>query len=120
MPSDINSVSGRLSDIVDNIQKAEAFVTGLTQSQFVEDDRTVYAVTRALEIISEASRHLPEDVKARHPGIAWQRIKAAGNIYRHEYRGVDLNIVWDTVLNELEPLKIAATAELKRLNEKPL
>jgi uncharacterized protein with HEPN domain len=52
---------------------------------FVADRKTVYAVVRALEIISEASRRLPAELKDRHPEIDWIAVTAAGNIYRHEY-----------------------------------
>jgi hypothetical protein len=51
----------------------------------VADPRTVYAVTRCLEIISEGSRRLPDDLKARHPSIAWRDMAGAGNIYRRDY-----------------------------------
>ena len=51
---------------------------------FARDRKTVYAVARALEIISEASRRLPDELKTRHPEIDWPAVAAAGNIYRHE------------------------------------
>ncbi|MGH9809815.1 MAG: HepT-like ribonuclease domain-containing protein [Terriglobia bacterium] len=56
----------------------------------------VYAVTRCLEIISEASRRLSDPLKARHPSIAWREIAGAGNIYRHAYQDVAASRVWDT------------------------
>jgi uncharacterized protein with HEPN domain len=54
-------------------------------------------VTRCLEIISEASRRLPDDMKARHPGIAWKKMAGAGNIYRHDHEDVAAQLVWGTV-----------------------
>jgi uncharacterized protein with HEPN domain len=57
------------------------------------DQKTVCAVVRGLEIISEASRRLPDDLKAGHPGIDWVAIAAAGNVYRHEYEGVDVDLI---------------------------
>jgi uncharacterized protein with HEPN domain len=54
-------------------------------------------VTRCLEIISEASRRLPDDLKARHPAIAWKQMAAAGNIYRHDYEDVAASYVWVTL-----------------------
>jgi uncharacterized protein with HEPN domain len=53
------------------------------------DRKTLYAVIRALEIISEATRRLPDEMKARHASIDWTAVAAAGNVYRHEYEGVD-------------------------------
>lgn len=82
---------------------------------FVADRKTVYAVVRALEIVSEASRRLPIDIKNRHSQIDWAAIAAAGNIYRHEYEGVDEKLIWHTVRHELGLLRGVALAELARL-----
>jgi len=114
MPSEDNRRASALRDILENIDAARRFVTGLDFDKFVENQEKIYAVTRALEIVSEASRHIPDDIRSRHPAIAWQQIKAAGNIYRHEYRGIDLRIVWDTVQKHLESLRQMAEEELAR------
>lgn len=71
----------RLRDIVENIDAIQAFATGMTLEDFALDRKTVYAVTRALEIISEASRRLPDELKSRHPDIDWPAVAAAGNLY---------------------------------------
>ena len=72
----------------------------------------VYAVVRALEIISEASRGLQEDVKARHPEIAWPKVAGAGNVYRHDYDLVAEQLIWHTATNMLPPLLAAVESEL--------
>jgi uncharacterized protein with HEPN domain len=95
MPSD--AVSTPLRDIAYHIDLAVHFVTGFDGDAFKEDLRTVYAVTRCLEIISEASRRLPDALKARHPSIAWKEMAGAGNIYRHDYEDVAASYVWVTV-----------------------
>ena len=77
MPSD--TASAALRDIAHHIDLAVHFTTGFDYEAFVADPRTVYAVTRCLEIISEASRRLPDDLKARHPSIAWKDMAGAGN-----------------------------------------
>jgi uncharacterized protein with HEPN domain len=82
---------------------------------FVEDTRTVYAVTRCLEIVSEASRRLPEDLKARHPTIPWKNIAGAGNVYRHDYEDVAARVVLDTVKLALPPLKAVILEEIERI-----
>jgi uncharacterized protein with HEPN domain len=66
-----NSDLGPLSDIARNIALARKFVGGLSLPEFQADLKTVYAVTRSLEIISEASRRLSDDIKSRHPEIKW-------------------------------------------------
>jgi len=79
----------------------------------------VYAVTRCFEIISEASRRLPDDLKARHPQIPWRDIAGAGNIYRHDYEDVQAKIIWRTVQGSLDALLAAVADELVRLPEGP-
>ena len=115
MPSEAERVIERLKDISDNIDAARAFVAGKTLDQFNADQMLNYAVVRALEIVSEATRHLPDDIKARHPHIAWQAIQSSGNVFRHGYKAVTLEVVWDTVQRDLAPLKAAVLAELERL-----
>jgi uncharacterized protein with HEPN domain len=79
------------------------------------DRKTVYAVVRALEIVSEASRRLPNELIDRHPDIDWAAIAASGNVYRHEYEAVDEALIWHTVRHELAALRAVATAEFERL-----
>ena len=66
-----------LRDILDNIELARSFIAGMSFDAFQEDRRTNYAVVRCLEIISEASRRLPVDLKARHPEIPWTDMAGA-------------------------------------------
>jgi len=82
---------------------------------FRADVRTVYAVTRCLEIISEASRRLPKQLKARHADIPWTDIAGAGSVYRHSYEDVLEQILWETIEHGLEPLKAVVEEELRRL-----
>jgi uncharacterized protein with HEPN domain len=111
MPS--KSPAQRLRDIVDNIDAVQAFTVEMDFAAFVADRKTVYAVTRALEIISEASRRLPTELKERHPGIDWVAVASAGNIYRHEYDAVDEQLIWHTVRDSLKALRTIAAVELQ-------
>lgn len=112
MPSD--PVVTALSDILHHINLATRFVEGFERAAFLEDIRTVYAVIRCLEVISEASRRLPEELKARHPNIAWRQMAGAGNVYRHDYEDVAAQYVWDTVQRALPPLRVVIEQELAR------
>ena len=105
----------RLRDIVDNIDAIQAFTAQMDFAAFAADRKTVYAVVRALEIVSEASRRLPAELKGRHPRIDWIAVAAAGNIYRHEYEGVDENLIWHTATHGLAELRSIAVIELDRL-----
>jgi uncharacterized protein with HEPN domain len=114
MPSE--TAIAALHDIAYHIDLADNFVKGLTVAAFREDLRTVYAVTRCLEIISEASRRLPDEMKARHPSISWRNMAGAGNIYRLDYEDVDATQVWEAVLLDLPPLRVVIQRELAKLN----
>lgn len=113
MPSD--RIDGTLRDILHHIDLAIQFAGGLDREAFAADVRTVYAVTRCLEIISEASRRLPDELKARHPAIAWKQMAAAGNVYRHNYEDVAAHFVWETVQQALLPLRAIVEEEIARL-----
>jgi uncharacterized protein with HEPN domain len=113
MPS--KNPAQRLSDIVENIDAIHVFTRELDLQAFCADRKTVYAVVRALEIISEGSRRLPEELLQRHPEIDWAAIAAAGNIYRHECEGVDATLIWHTVQHGLAELRNVAEDEFRRL-----
>ena len=110
MPSD--AATAALRDIAYHIDLAARFAAGFDYEAFRADLRTVFAVTRCLEIISEASRRLPNELKARHPSIAWKDMAGAGNIYRHDYEDVAAQHVWDAVQIDLPPLRVVIDHEL--------
>ena len=94
-------------------------MSGVSHEEFLGNELVFYAVTRCLEIISEASRRLPQDVKDRHPHIPWTEMAAAGNVYRHEYEDVDRRLVWGTVHKRLPALLAVAESELQRIIKQP-
>ena len=110
-------VESALSDILHHIDLARQFAAGFDYAAFSNDVRTVFAVIRCLEVISEASRRLPEALKARHPKIGWKLIAGAGNIYRHDYEDVTAHIVWDTLIRDLPVLRSAVQAELAKYDK---
>ena len=99
------SLLARLDDILENITNIESFVESKSFEEFQADSLRRLAVERALEIISEASRYIPEQIKSRHPEISWRDVKAAGNILRHEYQRIDPIIIWKTATEDMVPLK---------------
>ena len=105
-----------LNDILENIPLAQSFVGELEREAFCADTLRVYGVTRWLEIISEASRRLPDDLKARHPSIAWKEMAGAGSVYRHDYEEVDAEEVWVTVQDHLPLLCAVVEHELSMLD----
>lgn len=103
--------------VLEAIEQIEQFTVGMDFEAFLHDARTSRAVERCLEIVSEASRDFPEDLKAAHPEIEWQRMADAGNIYRHLYEGVDAKIVWRTVKDHLPGLKVITLATQSKLDQ---
>ena len=112
MPSDNKGLMA-LFDIRDNAQYARQFVEGLTFEAFKEDRKTFYAVTRALEIISEAARRLPDELRDRHPALPWRAIMGAGNVYRHNYDNVLETYVWQTLHDRLPELVAVVMQEIE-------
>jgi uncharacterized protein with HEPN domain len=112
MPS--KSPKGALLDITENIALARAFAARMTPEEFKADRKTVYAVTRCLEIISEAVRRLPPEWEQRYPHLPWRDMRAAGNIYRHRYEDVAEDILWKTLQTGLDALEEMARTELAR------
>ena len=108
-----------LHDIRHNIYLAQRFTHAIPNERFRNDDLYFYAVTRCLEIISEASRRLPQELKDRHPAIPWKEMAAAGNIYRHEYEDVAQRRVWGALEKRLPPLLAIVEQELRDLGELP-
>lgn len=94
-----------LYDIKEAIEKIEAFTRGLTIEEFEKDVKTVDAVTRNLEIIGEAARHLPKRMKEKHPDIDWKAMGGMRNILAHEYFGVRIGIIWKTIRERLPELR---------------
>lgn len=102
----------RLSDVLEAILKIEKLTTGIDLARFESDDVTRLAVERLLEIVCEASRHIPDGVKATAPAIPWRKMVDFGNVLRHAYHATEAARVWDIVANELQPLKAFVTGKL--------
>ena len=101
------SYSDYVKDMIEAVEKAQGFTRGMNREQFGADDKTVFAVVRALEIVGEAATKLPKDVLESHPSIPWREIRGIRNKLIHDYFGVDLDVVWKTVHEDLPVLRIA-------------
>ena len=93
-----------LSDMLAYAEKAMGFVGSLTPGQLMADDRTYLATVRAIEIVGEAARHIPDDFRALYPNIPWRQIIAMRNILAHNYEGADAKIVHRTATVNLAEL----------------
>ncbi|RJP28305.1 MAG: DUF86 domain-containing protein [Actinobacteria bacterium] len=102
-----------LQDILDAMAKARAFLGNMDRREFEQDERTSYAVIRALEVAGEAARHIPEEIVKRYPKIPWSDMIGMRNVLIHDYIEVDLEAVWLTVKDDLPE----AEEEIKRTIE---
>lgn len=84
----------------------------MTFERFVADDALRDGIERRIEIISEASRRLPAEMKVRYPDIPWPAIAAIGNVLRHEYYAIELEALWRIATEDLRPLAAAVDALL--------
>ena len=94
-----------LEDIVESIEKIENYAVDLDKDGFFKDEKTIDAVVRNLEIIGEAANRLPVDFTSQHQGTEWRRIIGLRHRIVHDYFGIDLEIIWEIIKNELGPLK---------------
>jgi uncharacterized protein with HEPN domain len=109
------SVAPRLADIIEAIEHIRVITADISLDAFEADWQKRWLVERGIEIISEASRHLGPEMKARHPEIPWAKVAAIGNILRHEYERIAPDILWKLVQSELAPLELACRDELARV-----
>ena len=94
-----------LRDILDSINKIDSFIEGFEFDEFAEDNKTVYAVIRAIEIIGEATKNLPESLKKEHSEVPWRKMTGARDKMIHGYFGVDLEVVWSTIKEDIPSVK---------------
>jgi len=94
-----------IADILDSIERIEVFTSGMSFEDFAADEKTVYAVIRALEIIGEATKRIPEATRQRYPSVPWQEMAATRDKLIHGYIGVDVHVIWRTLQEDLPPLK---------------
>jgi len=111
------SVRPRLQDIRDNIAVVDGATAGRDLGSFVNDPVLRLAVERAIEIISEAVRHIPEDFRRHYPTMPWRNIIAIGNKLRHEYQRIDPDIIWEIARKHLADLRPVIEAIIADLQE---
>lgn len=97
----------RIQDICIAIEKIERYTANMTLADFQADDRTVDAVLRNFEVIGEAAGHVPKHVTQANPEIPWSKIRALRNVVAHAYFGVNLPIIWETIVRRLPELRAA-------------
>lgn len=103
--------------ILDSIQKIESAAEGVTLEEYSRDWRLKFAVERAIEILSEASRRLAPELGHQHPEVDWKQVMGIGNVLRHDYDDIVDSIILDAIRKRLPVLKSAIIAIEAGLDE---
>lgn len=94
-----------LDDILTAIAEAEEFTSGMEYEEFTTDKKTINAVIRSLEVLGEATKHIPSLFRKKHPDIPWSKMAGLRDVLIHDYMGVDLMTVWKVVKERLPEVK---------------
>jgi uncharacterized protein with HEPN domain len=94
-----------LQDIIDAVNDIEGFVGDMSFEEFTKDRKTLNAVVRSIEIIGEASKSIPDTLKAKHKELPWKQMSGMRDKLIHAYFGVDVETLWKAVKENIPPLK---------------
>ncbi len=94
-----------IQDILTSITDVEEFIEGMTFDDFSKDKKTVNAAIRSLEVLGEATRHIPRNIRGKYKEVPWAKMAGLRNVLIHEYMGVDLKTVWNIMTKRIQELK---------------
>lgn len=106
-----------VEDILESIKAIEEFVEGMNFKDFEKDKKTVFAVIRSIEIIGEATKNIPTSIRNNNPKIPWKEMAGMRDKVIHEYFGVDLNVVWNTIKEKISQIKPLMKDMIKNLDK---
>ena len=93
------------------------FVESISYEEFTQDSKTVFAVVRAIEIIGEGVKNIPKEVRKKYPDIPWKGMAGMRDKVTHEYFGIDMKVVWDTIKKRIPDVKPLFERILKDLEK---
>lgn len=110
-------ISIYLKDILESIERVENFVKDMNYDEFVKDEKTHYAVIRCIEIVGEATKHIPNYIRRKYPEIPWKDIAGMRDKVIHFYFGINLKKVWKTVEEDFPEIKPLIKKVFENLKE---
>jgi uncharacterized protein with HEPN domain len=102
-----------LLDIIEAIDEIESFVVGINFKEFASNREKILAVVKLLEIIGEATKKIPEDLRDQYPDIPWRAVAGMRDVLVHQYWQVDVEVIWETVVQSLPLLKVVISEMIK-------
>ncbi|MCU0848818.1 MAG: DUF86 domain-containing protein [Spirochaetes bacterium] len=94
-----------LNDIMESIEDISEFTGDMSREEFIKDKKTYNAVVRCIEVIGEASKKIPDEIKQKEAGIPWKFMAGMRDKLIHEYFGIDGMILWKTIKEDIHPLR---------------
>ncbi|MEM2131034.1 MAG: DUF86 domain-containing protein [Candidatus Woesearchaeota archaeon] len=94
-----------IKDIIKSIEKIEKYINNISKEEFIKKDLIIDAVVRNLEIIGEAVKKIPNEIKEKNKNIEWKKIAGLRDVLIHEYAGIDLDIVWEIIKEKMPSFK---------------
>jgi uncharacterized protein with HEPN domain len=107
-----------LNDMAEMLSAIQEFTGDMSFEMFRDDRKTIYAVVRAFEVLGEAARHIPDATRQSYTDVPWTVIAAFRNKLIHEYFSINLDILWDTIQNDVPALQALLTPVVKECFEK--
>lgn len=104
-------------DILDSIIAVKEFVEGMSFEDFKKDRKSVFAVIRGIEVIGEATKNIPRAIRNKYPEIPWKDMAGMRDKLIHEYFGVDLDVLWKTVHQNVPQLRVLISKAIEELKD---